>query len=126
MVKDKIKPLEHLQPKLIAGALYIHNGKDIQDKIDRTHQVQRIVGDKLATYVMALLVLPQRSYIWIIRFRASFVFLCFEFLIYKHYSSIFNTSPNIPDISAITLEKTISACIYSAAIGSFNKIPYSS
>jgi hypothetical protein len=59
MVKDKIKPLEHLQPKLIAGALYIHNGKDIQDKIDRTHQVQRIVGDKLATYVMALLVLPQ-------------------------------------------------------------------
>ena len=59
MVKDKIKPLEHLQPKLIAGALYIHNGKNIQDKIDRTHQVQRIVGDKLATYVMALLVLPQ-------------------------------------------------------------------
>ena len=58
-MKDNIKQLEHLQPKLIAGALFIHNGKDIQEKIDRTHQVQRVVGDKLATYVMALLVLPQ-------------------------------------------------------------------
>ena len=58
-MKEKLKQLEHLQPKLIAGALFIHNGKDIQEKIDRTHQVQRVVGDKLATYVMALLVLPQ-------------------------------------------------------------------
>ena len=55
---DKVAP-EHLQPKLIAGAIYIHNGKDIQEKIDRTHLVQKEVGDKLATYVMALLVLPQ-------------------------------------------------------------------
>ena len=58
-MKEKLKQLEHLQPKLIAGALYIHNGKDIQEKIDRTHLVQKEVGDKLATYVMALLVLPQ-------------------------------------------------------------------
>ena len=58
-MKDNIKQLEHLQPKLIAGALFIHNGKDVQEKLDRTHQVQRVVGDKLATYVMALLVLPQ-------------------------------------------------------------------
>ena len=58
-MKDNIKQLEHLQPKLIAGAIYIHNGKDITDKIARTSQVQRVVGDKLATYVMALLVLPQ-------------------------------------------------------------------
>ena len=58
-MKDKLKQLEHLHPKLIAGALFIHNGKDIQEKLDRTHQVQRVVGDKLATYVMALLVLPQ-------------------------------------------------------------------
>ena len=60
-MKDKIKKIapEHLQPQLIAGAIYIHNGKDIQEKIERTHSVQRIVGDKLATYVMALLVLPQ-------------------------------------------------------------------
>ena len=55
---DKVAP-EHLHPKLIAGAIYIHNGKDIQDKIDRTHLVQKEVGDKLSTYVMALLVLPQ-------------------------------------------------------------------
>ena len=54
----KIAP-EHLQPKLIAGAIYIHNGKNIQEKIARTESVQRVVGDKLATYVMALLVLPQ-------------------------------------------------------------------
>ena len=58
-MKDKLKQLEHLHPKLIAGALFIHNGKDIQEKLDRTHQVQRVVGEKLATYVMALLVLPQ-------------------------------------------------------------------
>jgi len=59
--KNEIKKIapEHLQPQLIAGAIYIHNGKDIQEKIDRTHSVQKIVGDKLATYVMALLVLPQ-------------------------------------------------------------------
>ena len=58
--KNEIKKIapEHLHPKLIAGAIYIHNGKDIQDKIDRTHLVQKIVGDKLSTYVMALLVLP--------------------------------------------------------------------
>ena len=55
---DKVAP-EHLHPKLIAGAIYIHNGKDIQEKIARTHLVQKTVGDKLATYVMALLVLPQ-------------------------------------------------------------------
>ena len=54
----KIAP-EHLQPHLIAGAIYIHNGKNIQEKIARTESVQRVVGDKLATYVMALLVLPQ-------------------------------------------------------------------
>ena len=61
MKKDNIKKIapEHLQPKLIAGAIYIHNGKDIQEKIDRTRLVQKEVGDKLATYVMALLVLPQ-------------------------------------------------------------------
>ena len=61
MTKDKIKKIapEHLQPQLIAGAIYIHNGKDIQEQIERTESVQRVVGDKLATYVMALLVLPQ-------------------------------------------------------------------
>ena len=59
--KNEIKKIapEHLHPKLIAGAIYIHNGKDIQEKIARTHLVQKTVGDKLATYVMALLVLPQ-------------------------------------------------------------------
>ena len=54
---DKRAP-EHLSSSVLSGAIYIHNGKDIQEKIDRTHSVQKIVGDKLATYVMALLVLP--------------------------------------------------------------------
>ena len=55
---DKIAP-EHLSSSVLSGAIYIHNGKDIQEKISRTHLVQKAVGDKLATYVMALLVLPQ-------------------------------------------------------------------
>ena len=55
---DKRAP-EHLSRSVLSGAIYIHNGKDIQEKIYRTHSVQKIVGDKLATYVMALLVLPQ-------------------------------------------------------------------
>ena len=58
-MKEKIKQLEYLHPKVIASAFYIHNGKDIQEKIERTEVVQKTVGDKLATYVMALLVLPQ-------------------------------------------------------------------
>ena len=55
---DKIAP-EHLSTKVIAGALYIHNGKDTQEKLDRTEQVLNKLGSKLAAYSMALLVLPE-------------------------------------------------------------------
>ena len=55
---DKVAP-EHLSTKVISGALYIHSGKDTQEKIDRTEQVLNKLGSKLASYSMALLTLPQ-------------------------------------------------------------------
>ena len=55
---DKRAP-EHLSSSVLSGALYIHNGKDTQDKLKRTEQVLNKIGSKLATYSMALLVLPE-------------------------------------------------------------------
>ena len=55
---DKVAP-EHLSTKVISGALYIHNGKDTQEKLKRTEQVLNKIGSKLAAYSMALLVLPE-------------------------------------------------------------------
>ena len=55
---DKIAP-EHLSTKVLSGALYIHNGKDNDEKFKRTEQVLNKLGSKLASYAMALLVLPQ-------------------------------------------------------------------
>ena len=55
---DKVAP-EHLSSKVLSGALYIHNGKDTQEKLKRTEQVLNKIGSKLAAYAMALLVLPQ-------------------------------------------------------------------
>ena len=55
---DKRAP-EHLSSKVLSGALYIHNGKDTQEKLNRTEQVLNKIGTELASYAMALLVLPQ-------------------------------------------------------------------
>ena len=55
---DKIAP-EHLSSSVLSGALYIHAGKDNDEKISRTEQVLNKLGSKLASYSMALLVLPQ-------------------------------------------------------------------
>ena len=55
---DKVAP-EHLSTKVISGALYIHAGKDTQEKLNRTEQVLNKLGSKLAAYSMALLVLPE-------------------------------------------------------------------
>ena len=55
---DKIAP-EHLSSSVLSGALYIHAGKDTQEKLNRTEQVLNKLGSKLAAYSMALLVLPQ-------------------------------------------------------------------
>jgi len=43
----------------LSGALYIHNGKDTQEKLERSEQVLNKIGTELASYAMALLVLPQ-------------------------------------------------------------------
>ena len=55
---DRIAP-EHLSSSVLSGAIYIHNGKDTDEKIARTEQVLNKLGSKLAAYSMALLVLPQ-------------------------------------------------------------------
>jgi len=55
---DKRAP-EHLSSSVLSGAIYIHNGKDVQEKLKRTEQVLNKLGSKLASYSMALLVLPE-------------------------------------------------------------------
>ena len=50
---------KHLKPKVIHGALFIHNGKDTEDKLNRTEYILKELGTELSTYVMALLTLPQ-------------------------------------------------------------------
>ena len=50
---------KHLSSSVLSGALYIHNGKDVQDKLKRTEQVLNKIGTELASYAMALLILPQ-------------------------------------------------------------------
>ena len=55
---DKRAP-KHLSSSVLSGALYIHNGKDTQEKLKRSEQVLNKIGTELASYAMALLVLPQ-------------------------------------------------------------------
>jgi hypothetical protein len=55
---DKRAP-KHLSTTVLSGALYIHNGKDVQEKVKRSEQVLNKIGAELAAYAMALLVLPQ-------------------------------------------------------------------
>ena len=55
---DKRAP-KHLSTTVLSGALYIHNGKDTDEKMKRTEQVLNKLGSKLASYAMALLVLPE-------------------------------------------------------------------
>ena len=50
---------KHLKPCVIHGALFIHNGKDTDDKVKRTELILKKLGTELSTYVMALLTLPQ-------------------------------------------------------------------
>jgi hypothetical protein len=56
---EKLNAPEHLSSDVLVGALYVHNGKDTQDKSDRIEQITKKIGNKKATYVMALLCLPQ-------------------------------------------------------------------
>ena len=50
---------KHLKPCVIHGALFIHNGKDNEDKFKRTELIMNKLGSELTSYVMALLVLPE-------------------------------------------------------------------
>ena len=50
---------KHLSTTVLSGALYIHNGKDVQEKVKRSEQVLNKIGSELTSYAMALLVLPQ-------------------------------------------------------------------
>jgi hypothetical protein len=50
---------KHLKPCVIHGALFIHNGKDTDDKLKRTELILKELGTELSTYVLALLCLPK-------------------------------------------------------------------
>ena len=56
---EKLNAPEHLSSDVIVGALYVHNGKDTDDKLKRAEQICKKIGNKKGTYVMALLTLPQ-------------------------------------------------------------------
>ena len=56
---EELNAPEHLSSDVIVCALYVNNGKDIQDKSNRIEQVAKKIGGKKASYVMALLALPQ-------------------------------------------------------------------
>ena len=55
---DKRAP-KHLSTTVLSGALYIHTGKDTQEKIKRTDKVLNKIGAELTAYALALLALPQ-------------------------------------------------------------------
>ena len=56
---EKLNAPEHLSSDVLVGALYVHNGKDTDDKLKRAEQIYKKIGNKKASYVMALLCLPQ-------------------------------------------------------------------
>ena len=56
---EELNAPEHLSSDVLISALYVHDGKDTQDKSNRIEQITKKIGKKKATYVMALLTLPQ-------------------------------------------------------------------
>ena len=56
---EELNAPEHLSSDVIVSALYVNNGKDNEDKLKRAEQIYKKIGDKKASYVMALLILPQ-------------------------------------------------------------------
>jgi len=49
---------EHLTPKVIHAALFIHNAKSKEETHQRVEHCAKLIGDKLMSYAMSLLVLP--------------------------------------------------------------------
>ena len=56
---EELNAPEHLSSDVIVSALYVNNGKDKEDRSNRIEQMAKKIGKKKATYVMALLCLPQ-------------------------------------------------------------------
>ena len=48
----------HLTPKIVHSALFIHNAKDKAETVTRVKFLTKEFGEKMMTYVMALLILP--------------------------------------------------------------------
>ena len=49
---------KHLTPKIVHSALFIHNAKDKAETITRVKFLTKELGEKMMTYVMAILILP--------------------------------------------------------------------
>ena len=49
---------KHLTPEVVHTALYVHNAKDKAETITRVKFCTKEHGEKMMTYVMALLILP--------------------------------------------------------------------
>ena len=49
---------KHLTPKIVHSALFIHNAKDKAETVTRVKFLTKELGEKMMTYVMALLILP--------------------------------------------------------------------
>ena len=65
---DKRAP-KHLKSSVFSGALYIHNGKDAREKIERTDQVLNKIGKELTAYALALLVLPDMMELYLHQYQ---------------------------------------------------------
>ena len=55
---DKIEYPEHLDPELIKAALFVHNAPDPHEAQNRIMFLADKLGNKKASYIMALLMLP--------------------------------------------------------------------
>jgi hypothetical protein len=55
---DKVEYPEHLTEEIIKGALFIHNAPDKDEAQGRIMFLAEELGNKKASYIMALLMLP--------------------------------------------------------------------
>ena len=58
LTRDDINFPEHLTPKIVHTALFIHNAKDKEETVTRVEFCTKEHGTEMMTYVMALLILP--------------------------------------------------------------------
>ena len=54
----ELKFPEHLTPKIIHSALFVHNADCKEETIKRVEYCAKQIGDRAMSYAMALLVLP--------------------------------------------------------------------